>query len=60
MPAPASTGAIELGQADRETAVQAACRGREPARARTLAARLTGGHRRAAAGACAAVGIDLP
>jgi protein-disulfide isomerase len=60
MPAPASTGTIELGQAERETAVLAACRGREATRAKTLAARLKGPQRAAVAGACAADGIDLP
>jgi protein-disulfide isomerase len=60
MPAPTSTGAIELGRVEREAAVLAACRGREAERARTLAARLTGPRRAAVAGACAADGIDLP
>jgi hypothetical protein len=60
MPAPASTGVIELGQVERATAVLAACRGREAARARTLAARLKGARRTGVAAACAADGIDLP
>jgi protein-disulfide isomerase len=60
MPAPASTGVIELGQVERATAVLAACRGREATRARTLAARLKGARRTGVAAACAADGIDLP
>jgi len=59
MPMPASTGVVELGQADRETAVIAACRDREPTRAGSLAGRLTGEHRAAAARTCSAYGIDL-
>jgi protein-disulfide isomerase len=59
MPTPATTGSIELGQDDREVAVEAACRGRDAARARSLAARLARPHRAAAAGTCAAFGIDI-
>ena len=59
MPASATAGPIELGQVDREAAIQAACRGREAARARGLASRLAAPRRAAAAGACEAYGIDI-
>jgi len=59
MPVTATVGVIELGQVDREEAVVAACRSRDRARAGSMAGRLTGEHKQAAAGACAAYGVDL-
>ena len=54
-----STLKLELQQGDREAAVEAACRDRDGARATRFADLLKGAVRTAAAGACAAYGIDL-
>jgi protein-disulfide isomerase len=60
MPIAASAAALELGPVERETAVEAACRGHDKGRAGKLAERLDGTRRRDAVEACAAYGIDLP
>ncbi|MCB9572372.1 MAG: thioredoxin domain-containing protein [Kofleriaceae bacterium] len=60
MPRAASTHKIELRQDDREAAVEAACRGRDGARAGEMAGRLKGAHRDAARATCEGYGIDLP
>jgi hypothetical protein len=51
---------VALRPDDRARAVAAACRRRDPARAATLSAGLTGDARRRAALVCTSAGIDLP
>ncbi len=60
MPRAQSVGKLELMQDDREVAVEAACRGRDAARAGEMAGRLKGAHKDAARQTCQAYGIDLP
>lgn len=60
MPRTAAGARLELRQADREVAVEAACRTRDGKRAGDLAARLEGDGRDSAKLTCEAYGIDLP
>jgi protein-disulfide isomerase len=60
MPGAGSTTALELGPIERETAVEAACRGRDADRADKLAGKLAGDRRAAAASVCESYGVDLP